>query len=327
MAQSAEKRREWLAIAQRYQGLAGLFLLLIVAFFVAPKSDNPGNLFHSIFFSTGNLRNVLNQLAVPGVLAVGATFVILTGGIDLSAGSALALLNCIAATWLVHGTSVPVTIAYVLAVGTFIGAILGFLVAVTKLQPFVVTLAGLVSLRGIAYVYTNNANVAGLQDKLDFLQTIHFGVPLAGWLLILLVIIGTVVLKKSVFGRRIYAIGGNSTAAVYSGVPVNRVRISAYALNGFCVALAAILFTARNTNGEPSSGMGYELDAITAAVVGGTSLIGGFGNVFGTFVGALFIVCLNVLLILQGVSYYVGQGWKGVIILVAVYLQNLGRRT
>lgn len=318
--------RPWLPILQRYQGLLGLFLLLLVALFLAPKSNAPGTLFHSVFFSSGNLRNVMGQLAVPGALAIGATFVILTGGIDLSAGSLLGLLNCVAAMWLSKGASGPATIAYVLFVGTGIGAILGFLVGATNLQPFVVTLAGLVSLRGVAFVYTNNANISGIGNALDGMEKQVMGLPMSGWILIVLTLVSAIVLKGTVFGRRVYALGGNSEAARYAGVPVNRVRIGAYALNGFCIALAALMFTARNHNGQPSAGMGYELDAIAAAVVGGTSLLGGFGNPWGTFVGALFIVCLNVLIILQGANYYVGQGWKGAIILVAVYLQNLGRR-
>lgn len=318
--------RAFLPTLQKYQGLLGLILLLLVALFDSPHSDASGTLFHSVFFSAGNLRNVLGQLAVPGCLAIGATFVILVGGIDLSAGSALGLLNCICATWLVHGTGTPLTICYILAVGTFIGAVLGAIVGYTRLQPFVVTLAGMVSLRGIAFVYTNNANISGMKGQLALFESPWLGIPVSGWMLLLTTAAGTIILTKTVFGRRIYAIGGNPVAATYAGVPVNRVRVGAFAVNGFCIGLAAILFTARNSNGQPGAGMGYELDAITAAVVGGTALIGGYGNVIGTFVGALFIVCLNVLLILDGVSYYIGQGWKGVIILLAVYLQNLGRR-
>jgi ribose transport system permease protein len=252
--------------------------------------------------------------------------VILVGGIDLSAGSALGLLNCVCATWLVHGTSSWLTICYVLAIGTLIGAVLGAIIGFSRLQPFVVTLAGMVSLRGIAFVYTNNANVSGMKDQIAFFDLPWLGIPIAGWILLLTTALGTAVLAKTVFGRRVYAVGGNAEAARYAGVPVNRVRIGAFAINGFCIALAAILFTARNSSGQASAGEGYELDAITAAVVGGAALTGGYGNVIGTFVGALFIVCLNVLLILDGVSYYVGQGWKGVIILLAVYLQNFGRR-
>jgi ribose/xylose/arabinose/galactoside ABC-type transport system permease subunit len=314
-----------LTLLQRYQALAGLVILSVVAFVVCSR-DNPDGLFGSVFFSPANLENVLNQLAVPGILAIGATFVIISGGIDLSAGSALGLLNCVAAKWLVHGESVWVTSAYVLTLGVLIGALQGTIISVTRLQPFIVTLAGMVSLRGIAYVYTKSAMVSGIGDQMEILRDTAWGLPTAGWLLIAITLIGAVILKYTVFGRQIYAIGGNATASLYAGVPVHRVRIGTYAFNGLCVGLAAIVLTARTKNGMPSAGAGYELDAITAAVVGGTALIGGYGSALGSFAGALFIVCLNVLLILEGVLDFVGQGWKGVIILVAVYLQNLGRK-
>lgn len=277
------------------------------------------------FFSPANFANILNQLAVPGLLAVGMTFVILTGGIDLSVGSLIGLLNCVCATWLVAGKSTPVTIIFILALGTGIGAIIGGLISVSKMQPFVVTLAAMVSLRGIAYVYTNNGTVSGLGSKLDFLIAPRFGLPTNAWIMVFVTIVASVILWLTVFGRHVYAVGGNAQSARYAGINLTKTRIGAYAINGLCVAIASLIFTARNTNGAPDAGAGFELDAITAVVVGGTALIGGYGNIVGTFLGALFIVCLNVLLILKGVNTYVGMGWKGIVILVAVYLQSIGR--
>ena len=279
----------------------------------------------SHFYSADNLTNILNQLAIPGILAVGMTFVILTGGIDLSVGSLLGLLNCVCATWIVRGTSVLTTALFIMLLGAGIGALLGGLISVTKMQPFVVTLAAMVSLRGLAYVYTNNGTVSGLGSKLDFLLARNFGLPLGAWIMLVMTVIAAVVLWRTVFGRWIYAVGGNELAAKYAGIPNTRVRIGAYAINGLCVAVACLIFTARNTNGDPGAGQTYELDAITAVVVGGTSLLGGYGNIVGTFLGALFIVCLNVLLILESVNTYVGMGFKGIVILVAVYLQSIGR--
>lgn len=309
--------RAFLAGLQRYQGLVGLFLLLAVALYLTPQT----------FYSGRNLSNILVQLAVPGILAVGMTFVILTGGIDLSVGSLLALLNCVVAKWLVADTSVGLTSLYVLSVGTAVGALLGVLISATKMQPFIVTLAAMATVRGVAYIYTDRGTVSGLGQKLDFLQQPFQGIPVSAWIMLAVTGLAAFILNRTVFGRNVYALGGNEEAARYAGISTTRTRVGAYAINGFCIALAAILYTSRNTNGDPSAGTGFELDAITAVVVGGTSLLGGSGGIFATFVGGLFIVCLNVLLILKGIDTYVGQGLKGVIIFIAVYLQNLNRRT
>jgi ribose/xylose/arabinose/galactoside ABC-type transport system permease subunit len=317
MALTARKLQfGWLTHIRRYQGLIGLFLLLAVAFFLD----------RTHFYSATNLANILNQLAVPGLLAVGMTFVILTGGIDLSVGSLLGLINCIVATWIVSGTGIGLTVAYAVLVGIGVGALLGLIVDKSRLQPFVVTLAAMVSLRGIAYVYTNNGTVSGLGDKLAFLIEPVFGIPVSAYIMLAMTLIAAWVLWGTLFGRHIYAVGGNDLAARYAGLNLTMIRMGAYAANGFCVAVAALVYTARNTNGDPSAGLSFELDAITAVVIGGTSLLGGIGGAVGTFLGALFIVCLDVLLILKGVNTQVGWGWKGLIILIAVYLQNIGRR-
>lgn len=312
----ASARAKTLTNLQRYQGLLGLILLFIVAAFLSKD-----------FFQVQNGLNILKQLAIPGALAIGMTYVILTGGIDLSVGSHLALLNVIAATWIKNGASLPITFAYVLGLGTLIGALMGWIVGKTKLQPFVVTLAGMVSLRGIAYVYSNRSMVSGLHDRLDFLQQEWLGLPTSGWVVILLTILTAVILAFTVFGRHIYAIGGNTEAARLSGVSVNATRMGAYAVNGLCVGIAALLYTARTNYGAPSSGLGFELDAIAAVVVGGASLAGGMGGAFGTFIGALFMVCVKNILQLRGVDTNIAQGWTGLIILAAVYAQGLGRRS
>jgi len=300
---------------QKYQGLAGLFLLIVVAFFLSKE-----------FFSGENWLNILKQVAVPGTLAIGMTFVILTGGIDLSVGSLLALINVIIASWAKSGAPIQEAIAYALFISTAIGALIGAIVGITRLQPFIVTLGAMVTLRGIAYVYSNRTMISGFADSLSFLSASYLGLPVSGWILIALTLISGFVLARTVFGRRVYALGGSEIASLYSGVPLNKTRIAAYAINGLCVGIAALLYTARNDNGAPSAGIGYELDAIAAVVVGGASLLGGIGNVFGTFVGALFIVCLNNLLQLRGVDTNIAQAWKGLVILLAVYLQSLGRR-
>lgn len=294
-------------------------LLLGVAYRVEP-----------LFFKAANLANVLNQLAIPGTLALGMTFVILTGGIDLSVGSAFALLNCVAASWCASGAPLWQAMPYVLAMGLLLGAALGWLVSWTGLQPFVVTLGAMVSLRGLAYVYSNHVFISirdgGKENPLHVLQGSFWGLPNAAYVFLACTAVAWLLLTKSRFGRQVYAIGGNTLASHLSGVPVTRTRVGAYAINGFCVALAALMFTAKTDNGQFSAGIGYELDAIAGAVVGGCSLIGGYGSVLGTFGGALFIVAVGVLLQLKGVDKLVADGFKGIIILIAVYMQNLGRR-
>jgi ribose transport system permease protein len=315
MARRVRARRGILPAVQRYQGLLGLVVLLSLAAIVEPR-----------FFSGDNLANVLNQLAIPGTLALGATFVILSGGIDLSAGSLFGLLNCVTASWCAAGAPLWGTALYVLGLGTAVGALIGWVVGWTRLQPFVVTLAAMVTLRGVAFLYTEGRNISGIGDALAPLQESYFGLPVQAHVLIVVTLLSQAALVKTRFGRHLYAVGGNPRASRYSGLPVERARTGAYAANGFLIALAAVMFTAKTNNGQPSAGMGYELDAIAAAVVGGCSLIGGYGNALGTFTGALFIVSVSVLLILKGINYHVGLGLKGIIILAAVYLQNLGRK-
>lgn len=304
-----------LRILQRYQGLIGLAILFVVAFFIEREN----------FFSAANAVNILKQLAVPGTLAVGMTFVILTGGIDLSVGSLLALGNCVLAEWASHNAGMLASCLYVLCLSAAIGALVGWLIGAMKLQPFIVTLAAMVTLRGVSYLYTNNAIVSITDNRIAFMQDSHFGLPVSAWILIGVTLASSVLLGTTTFGRHVYALGGNETAARLSGVRTKRVRMAAFAVNGLCVGIAAILFTARTNSGQASSGIGYELDAIAAVVVGGSALVGGVGNVFGTFVGALFMGCVNTLLQLKGVDTNVGLGWKGLIILLAVYLQNIGR--
>lgn len=308
-------RSRTLQAFQRYQGLIGLAILFGVAFFLARKE----------FFSTANFVNVLKQLAVPGTLAVGMTFVILTGGIDLSVGSLLALGNVILAEWAKSNTGLIPSILYALTLCAAIGALVGWLIGATKLQPFIVTLAAMVTLRGISYLYTNNAIVSIEEGRFAFLRDAHGGLPMSAWILIGVTLGSAILLKFSVFGRNVYALGGNETAARLSGVNTKRIRMLAFALNGLCVGIAAVLFTARTNTGQPSSAIGFELDAIAAVVVGGSSLVGGIGNIMGTFIGALFMVCVNTLLQLNAVDTNVALGWKGLIILLAVYLQNIGR--
>ncbi|MCH8273960.1 MAG: ABC transporter permease, partial [Armatimonadetes bacterium] len=255
-----------LFLCQRFQGLISV-ALLVVAAAVIPES-------RAAFFQSATLENIPAQLAVPGALAVGMTFVILTGGIDLSVGSMMALLNVVAAQWASSGQPLHVVLPYVLFLGLALGAVTGLVVAYTRMQPFVVTLAAMVSLRGIAFLYTKN-NISGFPPIFDPLESRWGDVPMQAVLLAAMVLCGWSFLTKTTYGRYVYAVGGNEEAARLSGVPVRRVKVMAYALNGLCVAVAALLLTARLDNGEPGGSIGMELDAIAAVVVGGASLVGG----------------------------------------------------
>ena len=331
----------------RYQGALGLLILILLASFPIGfyLGESRISLYNPNFRTWGNFANIMEQVAITGVLAVGMTFVILTGGIDLSVGSGVAFLSCAAALMVVGGhLPVPLIILATLALGGVIGAINGGVIARTGLQPFVVTLALMVSLRGLAYVITKSTFVTGLGSALDPFKA-SLMIPIPGFLqplvgttqtwnrvpLFALVLLGVVFIAQGVlnttrFGRQVMSIGGNEEASRLSGIPVGRVKTAVYALAGALVGLAALMFTARTQSGSPSSAFGYELDAIAAVVVGGTSLMGGYGTVTGTLIGTLFIGILGNVLQLNGVDYYVGLGLTGPIILIAVLLQPNRRR-
>jgi ribose transport system permease protein len=310
--------RSVLFLVQRLQGVVSLLVLVLLAACFASS--------RSTFFQTDAIANIAGQVAVPGSLAVGMTFVILTGGIDLSVGSMCALLSVIAARWAESGTSLPVTASYVLLVGSLLGALNGLLVSMTRLQPFVVTLAAMVSLRGVAHLYSENHNISGFPPIFAPFQSAWGPVPVQAMLLIGMVSVSWILLTKTPFGRRVYAIGGNEDAAFLSGVRVRATKVAAYAINGVCVGVAALVLVSRTNNGEPGGAGGYELDAIAAVVVGGASLVGGVGSIWGTLFGAVFIQTLSLLMILWSIPDKLALGLKGPIILLAVWLQSIGRR-
>ncbi len=326
----------------RYQGAIGLIILLTLASFPIGfiAGGSRVSLYNENFRTWTNFANILEQVAITGVLSVGMTFVIITGGIDLSVGSGVAFFSCASALWIVGGhLSLPIIVLLTLGLGAVVGSISGGIIARTGLQPFVVTLAMMVSLRGLAYIITHSTFVTGLGSSLDFFKSSVmvpiprflqplFGtaetwnrIPLFAIFLIIVVFLAQILLVRTKFGRQVISIGGNEEAARLSGIPVNRVKILVYMLNGILVATAAIMYTARNQSGAPGTAVGYELDAIASVVVGGTSLMGGRGAVTGTLLGTLFIGILGNVLQLNGVDYYVGLGLEGPIILLAVLLQ------
>ncbi|MGQ6000680.1 ribose ABC transporter permease [Serratia sp. IR-2025] len=290
--------KEWL-LEQK-----SLIALLVLIAVVSSMSPN--------FFTLNNLFNILQQTSVNAIMAVGMTLVILTSGIDLSVGSLLALTGAVAAA---------------LALGAAIGACTGVIVAKGKVQAFIATLVMMLLLRGVTMVYTNGSPVnTGFTDVADTFGWFGIGRPLGVptpiWIMAIVFIAAWYMLHHTRLGRYIYALGGNEAATRLSGISVDKVKIIVYSLCGLLAALAGVIEVARLSSAQPTAGTGYELDAIAAVVLGGTSLAGGKGRIVGTLIGALILGFLNNGLNLLGVSSYYQMIVKAVVILLAVLVDN-----
>lgn len=294
--------------------LLGLFLIVIVITILNPS-----------FMTTDNVLNILRQVSISALIAFGMTFVILTGGIDLSVGSTLALTGAVAATMLASGIDPVLTMLAALLLGAVLGAINGVIIAKGKVAPFIATLATMTIYRGLTLVYTDGRPVSDLGNEITFQMLgkgYFFGIPVPVCTMILAFIVLYVIMHKTTFGRRVYAVGGNEAASKLSGINVDRVKIAVYSLTGMLAALSALILTSRLNSAQPTAGTSYELDAIAAVVLGGTSLTGGKGWIFGTLVGALIIGVLNNGLNLIGVSSFFQQVVKGIVILIAVLIDR-----
>lgn len=279
------------------------------------------------FFTVDNILNILRQTSVNAIIAVGMTFVILIAGIDLSVGSILALTGAFAASMVDTELSILLVIPAVLLIGTLLGTLSGVIVAKGKVQAFIATLVTMTLLRGVTMVYTDGRPIStGFSDTADafaFLGTGYlFGIPVPIWLMAIVFLISWYVLKHTKMGRYIYALGGNEAATQLSGINVDKVKIFVFAVSGFLSALAGLIVTSRLSSAQPTAGVTYELDAIAAVVVGGTSLMGGKGRVMGTLIGALIIGFLNNALNLLDISSYYQMIAKALVILVAVLADN-----
>jgi len=307
--------------------LLGLTLALTVIWdrFV-PREDHVTG----IFFTAQNLGNVLRQNAEYGILAVGMTFVILTAGIDLSVGSLLAFSSVVAAGVInSHPQSGPGLALLVITLGLLAGSGLGFLnglgVTLGKMQPFIVTLAMMSVARGFAFLWTGGRGVDLIGDQPALFERLgqDLGrVPVPALILLSSVAVSHLVLTRTRFGRFVYAIGSNENAARLSGIAVERIKTLVYTICGFLAGVAAMIYTARTNAGRPDDGIGFELDAIAAVVIGGTNLMGGRGSVIGTLIGALTIGVLNNVLGLRGVDPNLQRVLKGLIIVAAVLVQR-----
>ncbi len=275
------------------------------------------------FLTWGNIADILRQTSINGILAVGMTYVVLTSGIDLSVGSTLALAGMVAASIVTgdHPHSNGLGILAGLAVGAVVGAVNGLLVARFSVPSFVATLGMLSVARGLTFIYNGGMPIADLPDGFLNVGTGTIaGLPAPVLIFAVIVAVFWFVLRYTTYGRYVYAVGGNAKSAKTSGISTRKILFSVYVIGGVLAGLAGIVLAARTTSALPQAGLSYELDAIAAVVIGGTSLSGGSGSLGGTVVGALLIGVINNGLNLLGVSSYYQQVVKGVIIVGAVLL-------
>lgn len=313
--------------AKRFQSLLALLVMVIA---LSVMTDR--------FLTPENGWNILRQISVNLCLSIGLTLVILSGGIDLSVGAVLALAGAIAAKLLKYGIDIPalgVHLAFTIAgavlaalsIGTVAGLANGVVVTRLLLPPFVATLAMMSIARGLTLLWTGGFPITGLDPNFGFIGTGAWaGVPMPVWIVLLLAVLTLIVCHRTPFGRHLYAVGGSERAARLTGLRVDRIKIAVYIAGGALSGLAGLIVTARLDSAQPNAGIGYELDAIAAVVIGGTSLSGGRGSVIGTVVGCLLIGVLNNGLALLDVSAFWQQVIKGFVMLIAVAVDRFGAR-
>jgi len=297
--------------------LMGLFLMCAALSYLSPA-----------FLTTSNFINVLRQVSTNANLAFGMTLAILIGGIDLSVGPVLAISGTLAAG-LIALSGLPVWLAVLLGLGcgTFIGFCNGFIISRTGIAPFIVTLATMQIARGMAYVYTGGNPVSCYVDRFNAIGGGHIGLlPLPVLYTAGVFLVMCFLLYRTKFGRYVYALGGNRNAAVYSGINIDRVQVLVYSIIGFLSAVSGIVLCSRMYSGQPTIGNGFELDAIAAVVLGGTSFSGGTGTLGGTLLGVFVIGILNNGLNLLNINSFWQLVVKGVVILLAVYVDILKKR-
>ncbi len=298
----------------RKAGLAIALLALIVS----------ASFISSNFLNPINILNVLRQVALYGILGVGMTFVILTKGIDLSFGSTVALVGVVGALLMEHGVAIPLVVPICLVLGAVVGAANGFGVSYWRIPAFITTLGTMVMVRGFALMLADGGTVKPGKAAEDFFFLgggYIFGIPTPIYVFAAECIVAAITLKLTPFGRAIYAVGSNEEAAHLSGINVSLITFGVYIIGGVLAALSGLIFLSRLSVGDPNSGLGLELEAITIAVIGGASLFGGVGTVIGTIGGAMVLAIIANVLNLAGVSPFSQQVVKGAIIILAVLLE------
>lgn len=304
-------------LKQNIAKIGPLIGLIVITVILGVLSDT--------FFTLSNIFNLLRQVSVNALIAFGMTFVILTAGIDLSVGSLLALGSALTAGLLASGMDPMLAVFIGLLIGLALGAVNGLIITKGKVAPFIATLATMTIFRGATLVYTDGKPITGLSDSFTFEMIgkgYVFGIPFPAILMLVIFVILFFVLRNTVFGRQVYAVGGNEEASTLSGIKADRVKIWVYSITGMLSVLAGIIITSRLNSAQPTAGTMYELDAIAAVVIGGTSLAGGRGRIVGTLIGALIIGVIDNGLNLLNVSSFYQQIVKGGVILLAVMLDR-----
>ena len=305
-------------------GIIVAFLVLCVFLSVFPKTSGS-------FFTRQSIFNVLRQISTNLFLACGMTMVIILGGIDLSVGSIIALSGCISAGCVArYNLPLPIALLMGLLVGLLVGMFNGAVISKTTIPAFIVTLATMNIAKGLAYVYTGGSPVRVVTKEWQFLGAGYVGIfPTPVVILVIVLIITAIIMNKTKMGRHMYAVGGNQQAAEFSGIKVEKVKFFVHAFSGLMAGLAGIVLASRMYSGQPTAGDGAEMDAIAAVVVGGTSMAGGSGKIGGTIIGGLIIGVLNNGLNLLNVNSFWQYVVKGVVILLAVFLdyfRNKGKK-
>ncbi len=296
-----------------------LFILIVLIIVFSAASSN--------FLRMDNLLNVLRQVAVIGILAAGMTYVIISGGMDLTVGAYLGLSGVVIAKLMGAGVTAPLAVLLTMVVLTVIGVITGALIVGLNVSAMVITLGMMTVVRGLAYIISNGLPIYDIPESIVFLgQGYVAGIPVPVIIMLILVAIMGVILKYSYFGRYVYAIGGNVEAAKLAGLSVKKITISLYGISAFLASIAGIVLTGRVSSGAPASGTGTEMDVVTAVVIGGISVNGGKGSMFGAFLGAVIIGILSNGLTIMNVGEYYQQVVKGAVLILAVAFDVIANR-
>ncbi|KXF75537.1 ribose ABC transporter permease [Paramesorhizobium deserti] len=315
----AKPAREPFDFARWWDRVGILMVLVALVLLMAAIAPN--------FNRVDNLLNIARAISINAILAAGMTVVILTGGIDLSVGSTIAVSGVVAVIAAIAGVPAPLAVLTGMAVGALCGLVNGWLTAYLALAPFIVTLGTMTFLRGLAYTITDGQPIVSSGLNFRDLGNGYVG-PIPVPVIIMVVVYAVVwfVLERTRYGRHVYAVGGNAEAAKLAGVRVKRVVTSVYVLAGACAGLAGVIFAARVISAQPTAGTGYELDAIAAVVLGGTSLAGGRGRIVGTLIGSVILGVLSTGLILLNVQFFTQLLIKGAVIILAVAIDSLKQR-